>query len=36
MPLEEYIRKEYIKEGGLRAVLRRIDAESLIDLENEV
>ena len=36
MPLEEYIRKECIQEGGLRAVLRRIDAEYLIDLENEV
>ena len=30
MPSEEYIRKEYIQEG---AVLRRIDAEYLIDLE---
>ena len=36
MPSEEYIRKEYIQEGGLRAVLRRIDAEYLIDLEDEV
>ena len=35
MPSEEYIRKEYIQEGGLRAVLRRSDAEYLIDLENE-
>ena len=36
MPSEEYIRKEYIQEGGLRAVLRRIDAEYLIDLEDEL
>ena len=36
MPSEEYIRNEYIQEGGLRAVLRRIDAEYLIELENEV
>ena len=36
MPSEEYIRKEYIQEGGLRAVLRRIDAEYLIDLEDKV
>ena len=33
MPSEEYIRKEYIQEGGLGAVLRRIDAEYLIDLD---
>ena len=36
MSSEEYIRKEYIQEGGLRAVLRRIDAEYLIELEDEV
>ena len=36
MPSEEYIRIEYIQEGGLRAVLRRIDAEYLIDLDCEV
>ena len=36
MPSEEYIRNEYIQEGGLRAVLRRIDAEYLIDLDCEV
>ena len=33
MPSEEYIRKEYIQEG---AVLRRIDAEYLMDLEDKV
>ena len=36
MPSEEYIRKEYIHGGGLRAVLRRINAEYLIDLDCEV
>ena len=36
MPSEEFIRKEYIREDGLRSVLRRIDAEYLIDLEDEV
>ena len=36
MPSEEYIIKEYIQEGGIRAVLRRIDAKYLIDLKNEV
>ena len=36
MPSEAFIRQEYIQEGGLRAVLRRIDAEYLIDLEDEV
>ena len=35
MPSEEYIRKNYIQEDGLRAVLRRIYPEYLDDLHDE-
>ena len=36
MPSEEFNKEEYIQECRLRAVLRRIDGEYLIDLEDEV
>ena len=36
MPSEEYIRENYIPEDRPRSVLMRIDAEYLIDLEDEL